>query len=755
MAREIDRDKIYAAAEEWSRGCLMRDGSIAGDASVWTKEYLEELDTYYVHNEDASKRDFMTKLEEQLAPASSGAKRLMAEMFWAMYLFTSSLRPPTKILKIRRVWEWSGQVFPENHSCMEVFSEGGIGSTGPGFQNYFWMETAYFVTLLLELKKKPEPDRKRILEDPWALAGFLDETDATNSRQLRHILLHLLFPDTFERISSWGVKKAILLEFSLPEEKRSLDFKDRAAMDRALLQLRSRLADEYGADFDYYRTTGLKERWMDKTQDGDADSGDTGRIGIPDRKIVLPEPYDKARFWSMAAGQNARLWKSFQERKAIAIGFEEFGPELSGLEESEIYDRLAAARTNGIKPTNDVLAAKEFTRVMQPGDYVFIKQGRAKLLGFGQITSDYRHDPDFPEYHHVRSVQWIKTGEWRLGDDRWIATKTLTEFTQYRDWIEYALALLGITRQGGDGITAAQPSPAYAGAELYALPDLVKDAFFDEGAIADFMTAWKRKKNLILVGPPGTGKSWLARRLAWLLLGAKDTRRLLSVQFHQSYSYEDFVRGWRPGAGGFVLADGPFLEFCEQARKNPGKEHVVLIDEINRGNLSRIFGELLSLLEDDKRSPEFAVRLGNQKPGEPDFHIPGNVYLLGTMNSADRSLAVVDYALRRRFAFRKLEPAYGRDEFNNYLSVSLGVEADVLARIDSLLPKLNEAISDDRNLGPDYRIGHSFFASMVDEIVPDLAWYENVVRGEILPLLEEYWFDEREKVQEWKEKLLS
>ena len=223
------------------------------------------------------------------------------------------------------------------------------------------------------------------------------------------------------------------------------------------------------------------------------------------------------------------------------------------------------------------------------------------------------------------------------------------------------------------------------------------------------------------------------------------------VQFHQSYAYEDFVQGYRPNEkGGFTLKPGVFHRFCERARANPDTPHVFIIDEINRGNLSRIFGELLMLIEADKRSENYAVALTYADPADGRFHVPANVHILGLMNTADRSLALVDYALRRRFAFETLEPAFGTDfgrtAFEEHLT-GRGADPALARRISDRIGKLNETIASDSELGPGFRIGHSYFVPRDDdEEEPSDAWYAHIVETQIAPLLREYWFDSPEDV---------
>jgi 5-methylcytosine-specific restriction protein B len=294
------------------------------------------------------------------------------------------------------------------------------------------------------------------------------------------------------------------------------------------------------------------------------------------------------------------------------------------------------------------------------------------------------------------------------------------------------------------------------GAEPYLLSEAIQDVFLDDGTFHEILGVLSRKKNIILQGPPGTGKSFIAQRIAYAKIGLKDPTRVETIQFHQSYSYEDFMQGYRPNENGvFDLRNGIFYEFCKKAQRDPDNIYVFIVDEINRGNLSKIFGELMLLIENDKRGPNFAVSLTYAKSMEDRFYIPENLYLIGTMNTADRSLAMVDYALRRRFCFFDLEPQFNHPQFRLYLSKK-GVPTDVIDKILDRMGDLNAQIaSDTKNLGPCYRIGHSFFCPSKDDILLDSQWYQLIIRHEIAPLIREYWFDEPEKAEEIIKELCS
>ncbi len=285
--------------------------------------------------------------------------------------------------------------------------------------------------------------------------------------------------------------------------------------------------------------------------------------------------------------------------------------------------------------------------------------------------------------------------------------------------------------------------------EGYSLVDIAADGcFIHRDTLAEYLSALKTKKNLILQGPPGTGKTWLAKRLGYALIGSKSRKLLRAIQFHPTIAYEDFVRGWRPsGDGKLILEDGIFLDIVNAAQADPGRHHVLVIEEINRGNLAQIFGELLTLLESEKRIPDEALELSYRRPGEPPTYLPENLYIIGTMNLADRSLAIVDFALRRRFAFAELEPQLN-NVWQQWVSTKNGIPLDFLELLAARVGVLNDAIGSDRSLGDQYRIGHSFFTPHTKVRIDDpRAWLRRTVESEIRPLLSEYWFDDAERVE--------
>ena len=275
----------------------------------------------------------------------------------------------------------------------------------------------------------------------------------------------------------------------------------------------------------------------------------------------------------------------------------------------------------------------------------------------------------------------------------------------------------------------------------YTKEDFLSEVFIDEKSYDTICELLDYKKNIILEGAPGVGKTFAAKRLAYSILGYKSSKNINMVQFHQSYSYEDFIMGFRPTQTGFELSSGPFYDFCLRA-KNSSEKQFFIIDEINRGNLSKIFGELLLLIESDKRSETVTILYKNE-----EFSIPENVYIIGMMNTADRSLAIMDYALRRRFSFYRMNPSFDSDGFRNLITQS---EVPKFGRIIDVVKELNTYISNDESLGSGFQIGHSYFClgkSVTNNLLSKIIEYE------IIPLLSEYWFDENDKVSQWSNKL--
>ena len=275
--------------------------------------------------------------------------------------------------------------------------------------------------------------------------------------------------------------------------------------------------------------------------------------------------------------------------------------------------------------------------------------------------------------------------------------------------------------------------------DAYTREEFLDEVYMSEKDLTDLENLLKNKKNIILQGAPGVGNTFCARRLAYELMGEKDESRVSLIQFHQNYSYEDFILGYKPVGSEFELQRGIFYKFCISAANNPDKPYFFIIDEINRGNLSKIFGELLMLIEKDYRGEKLTLAYKDEK-----FFVPKNLYIIGMMNTADRSLAMIDYALRRRFSFYDMRPGFDSEGFRKYQTALANEHFD---RLIEKVKELNRAIASDESLGEGFELGHSYFCGQ-KAITDD--WLHQVINYDLVPMLQEYWFDNRKEVEKWK-----
>ncbi len=294
-----------------------------------------------------------------------------------------------------------------------------------------------------------------------------------------------------------------------------------------------------------------------------------------------------------------------------------------------------------------------------------------------------------------------------------------------------------------------EPEPDYEDYSFETDPD---KPFINKDEFIELVQQLQHNKNIILQGAPGVGKSFLARKIAYQMMGKENDTHIAMVQFHQSYSYEDFIQGIRPTDTGFSVKDGIFYKFCKTAVLHPNEKYFFIIDEINRGNISKVFGELMLLIEADKRNSKYAISLTYSEEADEQFYVPENLYIIGCMNTADRSLAHIDYALRRRFSFIKLKPEFG-DTFKNFL-VQTGITPDFANSICEKLEKVNEIIGTDPLLTDGKMIGHSYFCAY-DKSQPQEAWWLDIMKYKVLPYIEEICFDEEEQFIKIKDILLG
>lgn len=440
-------------------------------------------------------------------------------------------------------------------------------------------------------------------------------------------------------------------------------------------------------------------------------------------------------YWIYSPGDNASIWGECYSKGIMAIGWDEIGDLRTYSNKDEMKDAMKETIDPSKAYTMAAHATWQFANDIKPGDIVFAKKGMHFVVGRGVVESEYLFDSNRKHYKNIRKVKWTHKGEWPHPGQA--VMKTLTDITAYTDYVEKLNALFESETVDGEGKEAIEYTE-------YTPEDFLKDVYMDEASYETLVSLIRKKKNVILQGAPGVGKTYAAKRLAYSMMGEKDAERVMMVQFHQSYSYEDFIMGFRPSEKGFELKHGAFYTFCKKAEEDSDNEYFFIIDEINRGNLSKIFGELFMLIESDKRGVELRLLYANEK-----FSVPANVYIIGMMNTADRSLALLDYALRRRFAFFEMQPGFDTEGFRAY---RMALQSERFDKLILCVENLNNAIAADESLGEGFRIGHSYFCNLKEA---DEQTLSNIVEYELIPLLKEYWFDEPTKVKDWANILRS
>ena len=455
-------------------------------------------------------------------------------------------------------------------------------------------------------------------------------------------------------------------------------------------------------------------------------------------KDTLTDDVDTVHYWIFTLVEDLSMWNEFYNSGIMAMGWGALGSLQDFKSQNTMKVKMKEIFDDKLSYKNTSHALWQFANEMKVDDIVFVKSGKHQLVGRGIVTSDYKFDIERPnEYKNIRQVNWTHKGEWSYPGQ---ATKyMLTDITSYGDYVKELAALFA--DEFGESIEEVEKSYP-----TYTRENFLSEVYIPENEYDKLVGILSLKKNIILQGAPGVGKTFIAKRLAFSMMGIKDVERVMMVQFHQSYSYEDFIMGFRPSSRGFELKRGAFYDFCKKAEIDSENDYFFIIDEINRGNLSKIFGELFMLIENDKRGLSLQLLYSDEM-----FSVPKNVYIIGMMNTADRSLAMLDYALRRRFAFFEIKPGFTTDGFREY-RMDLGNE-----RFDKLITcveDLNNVIANDESLGEGFCIGHSYFCNLMPETIDDQV-LSGIIEYELIPLLKEYWFDESEKVRDWSIRLRS
>lgn len=451
---------------------------------------------------------------------------------------------------------------------------------------------------------------------------------------------------------------------------------------------------------------------------------------------TLSDKKHKLHYWMYTVFDDTS-WMECQQKEIMVLGMDDIGDYSQYDSKESLRQELISTYDNSTSRKNQALMAWNFANKLAINDVVFAKRSNT-LVGKGIVTGDYIFDDSRQEYKNIRTVKWLQISEWEHPGKS--VAKRLTDITPYTDYIEKLITIF--TPDELDDVDT-QPEVDYP---EYSSADFLSDVYMSEQDYETLVNVLKMKKNIILQGAPGVGKTFTAKRLAYSIIGAKNPDRVQMIQFHQSYSYEDFIEGYRPTENGFTIKKGSFYKFCKLAEDDDENDYFFIIDEINRGNLSKIFGELFMLIEKDKRGIELQLLYSDE-----NFSVPPNVYIIGMMNTADRSLAMLDYALRRRFSFFTMKPGFNTIGFQTYQD---SLKSDAFKKLISCIKQLNSKIAADISLGEGFCIGHSYFCGLTAKTAT-VQTLTSIIEYELIPLLKEYWFDEPEKIIDWSDRLRS
>ena len=748
--RRSNAATVYKAAEEWVERALRSDDSLFTPGEpIWTRQWLGKLRTRFLDRPDKSRDKFINKLERQLADGPPEVHQLMAEALYVYFLFVSTTDSSDEEKQIRTILGWSPRPVDIPPQLVAGLTPG-IGGVGAGFHASRPFQVGSVIEFAEQWKEQPSSSQGRLLDDPWAFKEFLMAIqfrslllrDKQNTPSLqRQALLHLVHPDTFEPIISLDHKNWIAEAFESRVENPPDD------LDRKLQTIRAAIEASHGtADFQFYSPNiramwdfgyqsklwgGFVERARDYLDRGKLDSEEN------DYKIALGEKVAKARA-AVLAGSND--WSELVIGSLVGSDNNLVHPvqlaKFRGwiLEDPDAaLEALEAIWIESDTPSSE--RVRTFSRLL-PQSVIGGPATRMNMASVLLMGVDVHEYPPFRK--KVFTDAYAQTGydqpdqdadEATLYDhalaflDRFIE-EAETRGVKLRHRLD-AQSLAWVLKGGSD-----EPSDPTGLARL-AEEFLVPPSFLEE-----IETLLEEKRQVIFQGPPGTGKTFIAGKLARHLAGAEE--RVTFVQFHPSYAYEDFVQGFRPARNGqprFELKDGPLRFAAERARQEPQAKHFLVIDEINRGNLAKVFGELYFLLE--YRDSE--IRL--QYSDEP-FSLPSNLYIIGTMNTADRSIALVDLALRRRFYFVDFHPDEEpiKDLLRRWLKRNAPEE---MAWVADVVDRANHHLKDDRHAA----IGPSYFMREGGLSEADVA---RIWEHSVLPYVEERLFGNAERLKAFR-----
>ncbi len=808
-----DRDltAVLAAADRWRDRCLLGDGSVFTDQSLWTAANLAELNRAFVQNRLSGDATYLDKLKEQLEAASPSATRLMAELHWVLLLFPHNINPSTKRSLVADIWALGGESLPPDHPMLDDDVLAGTAHAGTAYNTHRWRELAFLIQIAEAFKTESPERRRQLLSEPWGFAEWLATVPRDGYRQFRHILRWMLFPETYERISTSIDKRAIVEHYDRLSHPLSGKLSD-LEIDQRLLEIRRRLEAEHGGDLDFYQSPwvdGWKPphrtwliAWNPKNWDW---------VSFHDDRMRVAKGENVTRRWSVAStklneGDTFYLVRLGREPRGL-IGR---GNIASAPYEEEHYDPERAAKGDKARfvditltdlrdPAVDSFISMADLQRETTDDQVWspqssgieIKPASAKLISqlWGQLT-EVKSSLEEAQSSRQQAIQIKKpVNKIFYGPPGTGKTYTLREHLMPRyeseargaptgEWLEGELAgtswweavALALADLGGEATVNELLTHPYfrAKARLQGRPDSpnLRATCWSSLQIhtvldSDTVNYSPDKRQPPLIFDKKSGGHWifagdwdeageaLRGMLERLRKGPASAdakiKRHLTVTFHQSYSYEDFIEGIRPqttesGSISYEVHDGLFKTFCQRARQDPKQRYALFIDEINRGNVARVFGELITLIEVDKRAwwdedGQLVDGVELTLPYSGDrFGVPKNLDIYATMNTADRSIALMDAALRRRFRFQELMPESRKvpgSGVDGVIPDGEGGLIDLRALMDAINQRLRYLLHRDQTLG------HAYFID-----IKDLDGLRNVMVYDIIPMLAEYFYDD-------------
>ena len=669
-------EPILKAAEHWKTASLLSNGSIFENKELWKIDHLQDLDQHFIKGLDRNHDVFFEKLETLLEPRPPEIKQLAAEIWWLMLLCDNNYSSQKKREDIKTFWERSGKPFPENSQWMKDNVLAGIANVGAGFFSRLAWEWEFFILLMIELKKLPVIRRKELLSDGWEFAEWVERIPECATRQSRHMILFLLFPDNFERIFSANHRKKIVSKFTGKAAQKL----SAVEIDLHLLNIRREKEKDYGTEeLDFFNPP-LKKLWQNEnsqntkktkapTEQTDGKVGKdflTGRMSENTTNLILYGPPGTGKTYQLN-----RLTEEYSSREQAPNRKAWLIQELSEVRWVDVifgalYDLGKKAKVGAILKHEYVQIKAGITRGKNIRTIISVELGEhARKSEHVHVQDKYRRPPFIFDKN--------PDGIWSL----------------VNDWEE----------------------------ECQEQVELAKN--------------WKK-------GP--SQESSTNQRF----------ERFEFVTFHPAYGYEDFVEGIRPvldeetESVRYEVVPGVFKRICQKAKVDPDQRYAIFIDEINRGNIASIFGELITLLETDKRviygedgSPESGMMLTLPYSGEK-FGVPANLDVYGTMNTADRSIALLDTALRRRFQFQELMPDSSviNGSSDGFIEDDTGGTINLRALLEAINSRIRFFLSRDMTIGHSYLINVRNFDELKD-----------VLFSRIIPLLQEYFYDDWHRIQ--------